>query len=237
MKNTFYILGLSLILSGASVCSAAVTYYWDGSSTATPTSGSDSTITVGNFTRINGGSAPISDSSSPSMGYTDASGGNNFQALSGGGSLTIGSSPYFSVTLTPTADYEITINSISLGSRSSGSGPTSISFYSSIDGTTTAIGSASVVANSNWALESPTLSGALTDSDGSPLTLLIYGSGGTGSGSSYNWRIDDISLSVTSSLVPVPEPAAWGAISGLGLLGICGLRIWREHKQKTESES
>jgi hypothetical protein len=33
-----------------------------------------------------------------------------------------------------------------------------------------------------------------------------------------------------SDLTPVPEPAEWGAISGFGLLGICGLRTWRERR-------
>jgi hypothetical protein len=32
------------------------------------------------------------------------------------------------------------------------------------------------------------------------------------------------------SIAPVPEPAAWGAISGFGLLGICGLRTWRQRR-------
>jgi hypothetical protein len=35
---------------------------------------------------------------------------------------------------------------------------------------------------------------------------------------------------VNGDMIPVPEPAAWGAISGLGLLGICGLRTWRERR-------
>jgi hypothetical protein len=35
---------------------------------------------------------------------------------------------------------------------------------------------------------------------------------------------------VNGDMIPVPEPAAWGAISGLGLLGICGRRIWRQRR-------
>ena len=49
----------------------------------------------------------------------------------------------------------------------------------------------------------------------------------TGSGSRDTFGIDDFSLTYSA----VPEPAAWGAITGAGLLALCGLRIWRQSRR------
>ena len=48
----------------------------------------------------------------------------------------------------------------------------------------------------------------------------------TGSGSRDTFAIDDFSLTYSV----VPEPATWGAISALGLLGICGVQTWRQRR-------
>jgi hypothetical protein len=102
-----------------------------------------------------------------------------------------------------------------------------------MDNYATAIGSASVSASSDWAFISTiNFSGSsLTDSDGSPLIFKIFGSGGTGTQPNIaNWRIDDISITATSDLAAVPEPAASGAMSGAGLLALCGWRIWQQRR-------
>jgi hypothetical protein len=52
-------------------------------------------------------------------------------------------------------------------------------------------------------------------------------SGSTGSGGRDTFGIDDFSLSYSA----VPEPAEWGVISAMGLLGICGVREWRQRRQ------
>jgi len=41
-------------------------------------------------------------------------------------------------------------------------------------------------------------------------------------------RVDD--FAVNGALMPIPEPAAWGAISAAGLLAICGFRVWRQRR-------
>jgi hypothetical protein len=231
------ILGISTILLFTRIVNGAVTYNWDGTQTSANT-GLDPGIASAAFTDpaqnqyftttplalINGNSA--------SSGYSGFTGGNNFQADVKIGSLDTSSSTFFVVTLTPVSGFSITLNSISFGSRSTGTGPKTISLFSSIDSFASAIGSVSDSANSTWTLKSPTLSGSLSGASGQAIQLRIYGSDGTGTQpTSANWRIDDINLNVSSSLSAVPEPTTWGAISALGLLGICGLREWRQRKQ------
>jgi MYXO-CTERM domain-containing protein len=41
-------------------------------------------------------------------------------------------------------------------------------------------------------------------------------------------RFDNIQFNAS----PVPEPGTWGAISGAGLLGLCGVRAWRQRRQQ-----
>lgn len=229
-----------LVLMTAGACwGRAALIYWNGNTAAsTSISGSDAAgIASAAFTdpaanQSGSGSKLISDGSiATSSGYAGASGTFNFQARTQAGALSTGTSTYFLVTLVPKSGYTVTLDSISLGSRSTGTGPTAITIYSSIDDYATAIGSASVSANSAWALSSITFSGTPTGAADTDVTLRIYGSGGSGTSTTPNWRIDDISF--TGMFDSVPEPAAWGAVSGAGLLALCGRRVWRQYRRKS----
>jgi hypothetical protein len=44
---------------------------------------------------------------------------------------------------------------------------------------------------------------------------------------SGNNRFDNIQFDAS----PVPEPAEWGLICAVGLLGVCGLHTWRERRR------
>jgi hypothetical protein len=52
------------------------------------------------------------------------------------------------------------------------------------------------------------------------------------SGSRDTFGIDDFSLTYSA----VPEPAAWGAIAGAGLLALCGWRIWQQRRCGRKAE-
>ena len=205
-KTTFFKMTLlAIVMMAASVTLFAQTtsYGWDGTN-VNSTSGTNANITsavFGSAQGNNNGTTPLISTTSASTGYTGSTGTSNFGAACKTGALTTSTSTYFTTVITPATNYKVTLNSISLGSRGTSTGPTTITVYSSIDNYTTAIGSATVLANSTWALSSITFSGSsLTGSVSTAVTLRIYGSGGAGSANvnTANWRIDDISLNVTA---------------------------------------
>lgn len=133
-----------------------------------------------------------------------ASGGSNFGAACKSGALSVASSTYFAVTVTPSSGYKIALTSITFGQRCTGTGPQAITVYSSIDNYAAPIGTATEAANSTWTLKSITFSGAsLVGAANTAVTLRIYGSGVSGSPSANTatWRIDDVNLVVTATAV------------------------------------
>lgn len=205
MKKIYSLLVAAAISVGVNVF-GQTTYVWDGSS-VNPTSGTNSNISSIAFASTQGnnnGTTTLITSSSVSTGYTGATGGANFGAAAFKETLNTNSSTYFSVTVTPASGYKVNLGSLSFGSRGTSTGPGIITVYSNIDNYATPIGSATVSNNSTWALVNITFSGSnLVGTASSPVTLRIYGSDSAGaanpSAGTANWRIDDISLTVTPS--------------------------------------
>lgn len=155
----------------------------------------------------NNGTTALLSNTSPSSGYTGASGGNNAGAAARVGSLNTGASgsAYFEVTFTPVA--AVIVNSLSFGSRSTGTGPQAYSVRTSIDGYASNAAAGTLTANSTWSLNTTALSGVGFNG---PVTLRIYGHNGAGSpgANTANWRIDDVTFNVSASAVPLPVSLA-----------------------------
>ncbi len=177
---------------------------------ASPSSSDALGFTVGDVSRVNGGSGTLLTNTSASSGYTGASGEYNMNAAAVIGALNTASSTYFSVTLTRGAADSVVLQDVTFGSRSTGTGPTGYSMFSAAD-LATVLASGALQTNGNWALQSPTFTDTFIDAGGGT-SIRIYGYGGT-SASGGNWRIDDLTLkgqSVTNAV----------AATGSGTLGI-----------------
>jgi fibronectin-binding autotransporter adhesin len=188
---------------------SAFSGYWDfgiasGVASVTTVSGPGvafGTVAQGN----NNGTTTQLATTSPSAGYTGASGNFNAQAAARTGAFNTGSSAYFEFTLTGSAGYTFDVESVTFGSRSTGTGPITFSLRASNENSYgTNLGTASGTANSTWALESITMTGSATGG----ATYRVYGYDGTGSAgaNSANWRIDDLTVSGSSffgSAIPV----------------------------------
>ncbi len=170
---------------------------WDFTSSSASSSNAGITIPVVSQGNNNGTTTLISTASA-SSGYTNASGGNNAGVAARTGSLVTGSngSAYFEFTITPNPGFQVTLREVTFGSRETSTGPKAITLRSSADNYASDIFTATLMANSLWALKS----------NGSPInelinlsssrTFRIYGYDGTGSAgaSTANWRIDDLKL-------------------------------------------
>jgi hypothetical protein len=199
------------------------TVYWNMNDLTTPTSNAVSNLTVsalsqGNTTTTGGTTTSVSSGYTflLNSATTTASGSFNLTFSAKSGTLDTGSSSYMAVTLTPAAGYSGTVHTIGFGSRSTATGPSTLSLRSSADGYAADVASFSSSTSSDWTYFTNSFSNPVEFSSSSPLMLRLYGSGGS-SASSGNWRIDDLQLDV----VLVPEPAAML----LGLFAVAGVAL------------
>ena len=201
---------------------AAAQITWDFA-TDTPTSGTPASLTVtpitqgNNFASATPGAPPLINSTSASTTYAGASGANNagIAARTGALDTALDKSAYFEVTLTPAGGFKVALNSITFGSRRTGTGPVKYTLRSSADGYVGDVATGNLAAASTWALLSNT---GLLLSSPTALTLRLYGHDGAGTAGAgtANWRIDDLVLNVTvtTSSGPIPTITSFSPASG-----------------------
>lgn len=200
------------------------TYTWNFGTTAAnaqPSSASgNSNLTITDFTVGNSlgtVSTPIGNQT-VSSGYAGASGAYNIGNATKTGALDPTTSSYISFTVTPTGgNTAVSLSNLSFGSRSTSTGPIAIALRSSTDGFAADITTTAVSASSAWTLQNPTLpTNSFTATSGQPIEFRFYGYGGGGNANNntINWKIDDVTLTIT----PVPEPATVGLV-GAAVLG------------------
>ncbi len=195
--------GVLTMATSSNISISAAPIYWDFA-TASPSLGVPANLTVSALAQNNNnGTTTLITSTSASNLYASASGGNNAGAAAFTGTLNQSTSTYFDFTLTPDAGYNMSVNAINFGSRSTGTGPVAYSVYSSLDGYSTALATGTLTNTSTWAFYS---NSGLTLNSTSAVTFRIYGHDGTGSpvAGTANWRIDDLQVSASMSLACVP---------------------------------
>ena len=180
--------------------------YWNFD-LATPTSGVPAGVSVSAVSQgNNNGTTALLTTTAASSGYTGASGSTNAGAAARTNVLSTGTSgsAYFEVTITPNSSVTFALTGISFGSRSTGTGPQAFTLRSSADGYTSDLTTGTLLANTNWALQTKT---NLAFSAQTGTTFRLYGYAGTGSPttSTANWRIDDLKLTVSTE-VPAVTP-------------------------------
>ena len=217
---------------GCGALQAQTTISWDFG-TATGSIAADVNVPVTNLTISNisslTGQTLTNASSSVSAGYSGASGGFNGSFAAVSGAFNSVSSSAFVFTLTPTAGYQVAVTNISLGSRSTASGPTALTLRTSVDGFSANTYSTIASANSAWSFVNSGTLTSITGTNSSPLTLRLYGSGGS-SAAAGNWRIDDLSVTLAITAVPVPEPSTYAVI--LGGIALAGVMIRKRRQQR-----
>lgn len=190
-----------LCLALITLITQAQTIGWNFT-TATPST-TTVNITASDLSRgnNNGTTNELITPTSPSGSYSGSSGGNNagVAARIGAFNQAVNGSAYFEFTLTPANGYAFSLTGISFGTRSTGTAPQAYSVRSSADNFTTDIVTGTISNNSSWSLKTHT---GIVFNAYTATTFRIYGYNGAGSPSANttNWRIDDLSLSVSASL-------------------------------------
>lgn len=199
---TLFVIGFFLSIGIAKSQSVVSWNFGTTTGNAGPSSGTPvanltiSSIDHGN----NNGTTTLLTTNSASSDYPGASGQYNAGTAARIGALNIGvnGSAYFYFTLTPVMGYTVELSKIEFGSRSTGTGPQAYTLRSSLDSYASDITTGTLSADSKWYLKSNNGFSSISG-DGQAVTYRIYGYGGTGSPGSgtANWRIDDLSLTLT----------------------------------------
>lgn len=187
---------------------------WDFSAGNGSPASLSANLTGGTIAAVN--SALAFNNTSASGTYSGASGGNNAALTCAPGTLSTATSTYLEFTVTPITGASLSATALTLGTRSTSTGPTTLTLFTSANGYASAVGSAAVSANSAWSVASFSPL-AITGATSGSLTFRIYGSGGAGSGTSGNWRVDDVSLTIAARVPPpviLTQPAAQTLNSG-----------------------
>jgi hypothetical protein len=163
-----------------------------------------STMTIGNTY----GSAPpaMISSTSPSSGYAGVSGVNNAGVPTATGTaVNTATNAYFEFSLTPDPNYVVTLNGLSFGTRSTGTGPQAFYIRSNKDNYTADIATGTIANSGVWSLKTPAVSSTSSNA-GNAITFRIYGYNGSGNATlnQINWRIDDVLLNLTVSACTQP---------------------------------
>ena len=220
MKKLILMVSL-LVLCAASRVSAVDVVMWNfsdlnGTFDSSPPTG----FAVSALTAVN--SSIAFNATSPSSGYTGATGGGNAAVSAVLGGFNVSTSTYYTFTLTPNAGFSIDTTAFSFGSRSTASGPVLLTLRSSVDGFSTDVASAVAANDSSWSLFSFVIN--VSGHTDTAVEFRLYGSGGSATAS--NWRIDDLSVTATA----IPEPATY-MLFGVGLLA-CAQRFRRSKNRK-----
>ena len=208
---------LSSALFLAFMCGVRAQIVWSftdgtGAPSTTVTNISAGVLSAGNLA----GTSSLAFNPTSASNHSGASGGNNAAVRTvASASLSTSSSTYFEFTVTPAAGYQISATGLTLGSRSAGTGPTTLSLFSSVDSFSAALGSIVTSADSTWT--SVTLSSfSVAAAANTPVTFRLYGAP-SGTTTSANWRVDDLAFSV-SALSAIPEPSTYAALAGTAAL-------------------
>ncbi|MDD4016919.1 MAG: hypothetical protein PHV28_03140 [Kiritimatiellae bacterium] len=172
---------------------AAGTVYWDFNALE-PVSNSAVDVAVGGVARVNGGTSDELSGQSPSVNYTAASGLTNLQAAAHAGSFSTNDSTWFEVTLTPGAGCVISVTNLAFGMRSTTSGPVAYCVRADTDRYASDLVVGLIATDGEWVLREHAVA-FRSAVPGEPVTLRIYGYGGTSS-SAGNWRLDDLRMDV-----------------------------------------
>lgn len=188
-------------------------YVWDCSSASTPTSGTNSNITVGTWAqRNNNGTTTFITTTAASSGYAGSSGTSNFGLAARTGALNTASngSAYVEISFTPASGYSLSITGVSFGSRSSGTGPALASIRTSLDNYGSTVASNTLSTGSTWQLISPSMT-PVSGGQNVAITLRIYGSNGSGGAAAgtANWRLDDIKVTIEAKQITTWNGATW----------------------------
>jgi len=175
---------------------------WDFT-TATPTSGLPPDVSGGTIVqRNNFGTTQTLTTVSVSSGYTGVSGTSNAGAAARVGSLNLaeGGSAFFEFTLTPAAARQLSVTALSFGARSTATGPQSYTLFV-VNGAAepALIASGPLANNSVWTRITPSFLPVVSD-PATSVTFRLYGCNGTGNAgvNTANWRIDDLSVQLTT---------------------------------------